>query len=90
MTHKEYLLSAEWNKKRHIILKRDWYKCVCCNSQDYSEVHHRTYKTLWTMLEIYDLYTLCNKCHKLIHKNTKIIWWEIVQKRKRKKKFIKK
>jgi len=85
MNYQEYLLSEEWKEKRKIVIKRDWWKCRCCNSKNSLNVHHRTYSTIHTEEEINDLTLLCNKCHELIHSKTKIKKWVITHNKKKKK-----
>lgn len=37
---RQYYSSRYHGGLRYVVLKRDGYKCVCCNSQHYLNVHH--------------------------------------------------
>jgi 5-methylcytosine-specific restriction endonuclease McrA len=60
-----YLKSFEWKNKRENILKRDNYKCVCCNS-DATQVHHINYNNVY-LENFTDLISVCYNCHQKIH-----------------------
>lgn len=59
----EYLQSAEWYEKRNRIMQRDGYTCQNCGSQEYLQVHHKTYAHIFHELDE-ELITLCTDCHK--------------------------
>jgi len=62
-----YLKSNEWKNKRLLILKRDNYKCKCCNEKA-TEVHHINYDTV--LKEDFNiLISVCRNCHQKIHFN---------------------
>jgi len=67
--YKKYISSAEWDKIRKKVLKRDEYKCSHCGDDKTSlHVHHLTYANLGDEENhLEDLTTLCVKCHKKIH-----------------------
>ncbi len=72
LSYKGFLKSKYWNKVRGLILKRDCYKCVICQSKIRLEVHHDTYIHHFDELKhLYDLITLCNKCHTAHHYSQK-------------------
>ena len=37
-----YLKSDEWKRKRHVVLKRDNWRCTCCG-EPATQVHHKRY-----------------------------------------------
>jgi 5-methylcytosine-specific restriction endonuclease McrA len=69
-----YLVSPHWLNLRESILKRDQYRCRTCNCSGTRtnplHAHHNCYDDLWNENEI-NLVTLCNRCHKAIHKAIK-------------------
>lgn len=80
--YKKYSLqlnSYKWKNKRQQIIERDKYKCVYCGRTDNLQVHH-TYYLIYENNEKVkpwnypdeSLITVCNDCHKKIHKNQKI------------------
>jgi len=71
-TYDAYLKSPRWKALRTFILERDSHRCVTCNTTEDLRVHHRTYVKKDGEWEKYDLYTLCQECHNLIHRNRKI------------------
>lgn len=66
MKYAEYLKTDEWQAKRRVVLKRDDYRCVACNSKVKLQVHHRKYDPRGTE-KLIDLYTLCAGCHHMFH-----------------------
>jgi hypothetical protein len=63
----DYLNSERWQTLREATIHRDHYKCAICESKDDLQVHHRTYITIFTPAEFFDLITLCRKCHERHH-----------------------
>ena len=61
----EYLESDEWKERRKAVLKRDKNKCRFCGKKA-THIHHLTYKNIFQE-PLYDLVSLCNGCHQLIH-----------------------
>ena len=61
-----YLQSPDWNIKRSTVLERDKYKCRICGFGDKLQVHHLTYDRVYDE-SLYDLVTVCEDCHTLIH-----------------------
>jgi len=57
--------TVEWDKARKAARKRDGNRCVVCSSTEDLEVHHIDHgpdnHVLWNLI------TLCKKCHVLIH-----------------------
>lgn len=74
------LHNDNWKIKRDNILKRDNYTCRYCGRHDgILQVHHKYYNIYpnGTRPKPWDypddaLITLCDDCHKRVHKNTKI------------------
>ena len=78
--YEELLRTPQWKIKREKILRRDNYKCRCCGSSLYLQVHHRQYhscrstgekKAPWVYEDRY-LVTLCSSCHKRGHQTYQI------------------
>ena len=68
MTHKEYMRSKMWQRKREkfINLKKNPC-CEVCGSKEANQVHHRTYQRL-LVEKMSDLVLLCRECHHEFHK----------------------
>jgi hypothetical protein len=70
MTYGEQLKDPRWLEKRKEILRRDGFKCVCCNISDVKlNVHHGIYfkyTMAWEYADEY-LHTLCDPCHERTH-----------------------
>lgn len=62
---KKYYINKKWKINREIVLERDKYKCVICSNKKKIHVHHVDKDRLNN--EIYNLLTLCAKCHMKIH-----------------------
>lgn len=70
--YSEYLRTDHWQSQRKAALKRAEFRCQVCNSGDKQlDVHHRTYERLGVEIPA-DLIVLCNDCHTLFHKNSKL------------------
>jgi len=61
-------LSPRWKELREKRLQMDDQKCVRCGKAYQIQVHHRRYPAAWGLEKIEDLVTLCDSCHKAIHK----------------------
>jgi hypothetical protein len=62
-----YLQSEDWKRKRHVVLKRDNWKCVYCGKKA-SEVHHKRYARVNIGKEPIEwLISVCPKCHAMQH-----------------------
>lgn len=86
LTYSQQLLTEKWKNKRMKILCRDEFKCTVCKSTKKLQVHHTKYmfgKLAWQYPDNW-LVTLCEKCHKKVHKIKSRV------RRKRVKKVIKK
>ena len=67
--YNSYLRSKAWETKRTQVLKRDGYRCVCCNTQAVDvplEVHHKTYENIGKE-PLSDLASMCKSCHDATH-----------------------
>jgi 5-methylcytosine-specific restriction endonuclease McrA len=65
--YEAYMLSERWRLKRCERLRMDGYECQTCCSKKNLEVHHRKYENFGNE-KMEDLRTLCDLCHKAIHK----------------------
>ena len=79
LTYEDLLKTEEWKDKRDTILKRDDYKCRFCGKACNLQVHHKYYSRYPNGQLAYPwnypdeaLITLCNVCHKKVHKSKKI------------------
>ena len=62
-----YLKSDAWKRKRYVVLKRDNWKCVYCDSHA-TEVHHKKYAKYNIGREPIDwLVSVCKSCHDSMH-----------------------
>lgn len=72
--YKEFLKTPYWKIIAYWVKKKSDYKCSICNNKNSLNAHHRTYDRhfqehlYWEI----DLICLCNKCHSLFHKNSKL------------------
>jgi hypothetical protein len=64
--YEEYLRSAEWLKKRNLVLNRDDFVCQACLEEPATEVHHQTYDQIFDEF-LFDLISVCRKCHERLH-----------------------
>jgi hypothetical protein len=65
MPYPQYLQTPEWKAYREVALRRAWYRCQMCESdQTPLYVHHRTYKRRGEEVPE-DLCVLCRSCHAL-------------------------
>jgi hypothetical protein len=63
----DYLKSDDWKRKRALVLKRDGYKCVFCQSRA-TQVHHKRYAPRNIGREPIDwLVAVCDACHRNQH-----------------------
>src|SRR5690606_3231394 len=63
-----YLKSAEWQRKRYVVLKRDNWKCVYCGARA-TQVHHKKYAKRNIGKEpINWLVSICKPCHESQHR----------------------
>jgi hypothetical protein len=68
MTHKKYMRSEMWRRKREKFLNHRKSRCCeMCGSKDANQVHHRTYQRL-LVEKMSDLVLLCRECHDKFHK----------------------
>ena len=73
------LHDVRWYKKRATILARDNSQCQYCGSYDNLQIHHKYYSKYPDETKVYPwdypndaLITLCDNCHKRVHKCKKI------------------
>ena len=63
----EYLKSDAWQRKRHVVLKRDNWRCVYCGAAA-TQVHHKKYARKSIGKEpIKWLVSVCKPCHDSKH-----------------------
>lgn len=65
----DYIQSEEWAKKAEQRRAIDGHKCAICGSTERLHVHHRHYRTLGNEDVEKDLVTLCEACHRDVHKD---------------------
>ena len=78
-SYKDLLNCCEWKQKRNKIMNRDNNRCVYCGTVHFLQVHHTYYNVCpngekvnpWAYPDD-ALITLCDDCHKKVHKNKKI------------------
>lgn len=64
----EYLKSDAWQRKRHVVLKRDNWRCVFCGAPA-TQVHHKRYARKNIGNEpIKWLVSVCKSCHDSKHR----------------------
>ncbi len=65
---KRFKRSSKWSKIRKYVIEIDGYKCRCCGRKWGLQVHHIIPFSIDPSqeLNIYNLITLCGKCHFLI------------------------
>ena len=71
MTYPEQIKDGRWQRKRLEIMSRDKFQCRNCHETNAPNVHHLYYES-GAMIWEYDneaLVTLCERCHKIIHKD---------------------
>jgi len=61
-----YLLSATWEQKRQLVLKRDNHLCQGCLTNKATEVHHLTYDHKYNEF-MFELISICGPCHRRYH-----------------------
>ena len=62
----EYLLTPEWKERRSAVLRRDRFICQGCLEARATEVHHRSYRSVFSEL-LFDLVSVCKECHTKAH-----------------------
>lgn len=68
MTHKKYMRSKMWQRKRQQFLdSKEDTCCEVCGVKEANQVHHRTYQRL-LIEKMSDLVLLCRECHDVFHK----------------------
>lgn len=61
-----YLRTTYWNERRKLVLKRNNGLCERCNWRRSTQVHHKTYASVFNE-HLTDLIALCRQCHATIH-----------------------
>lgn len=68
-----YYKSAHWNKIRQQRYEMDGFSCIQCKDESsILHCHHTNYKNLFNEDVVSDLHTLCETCHKLVHKYSRL------------------
>lgn len=70
LTYARQLDDPRWKAKRQVILTRDEFNCANCGANSSLHVHHIKYTGYAWEAPDKDLITLCNVCHKKVHKGT--------------------
>ena len=63
--HNAYLKTADWRKRRELVLKRDNFLCQSCLDNKATQVHHKSYR-YWKNEPLFELVSVCDECHKII------------------------
>lgn len=64
----EYLKSDAWQRKRHVVFKRDGWRCVHCGRRA-TQVHHKKYAKYNIGKEPIEwLESVCENCHQALHR----------------------
>ncbi len=72
MPYREYLVTPEWQQRRHLHLENAGHRCQVCSAPHSLHVHHRTYLNRGNE-RFSDLTVLCATCHKLFHDHGKVV-----------------
>ena len=64
----KYIKSAEWQKLKLLVSKRDKHQCFICDSKDKLEYHHLYHPKNLYDTKMYQCITVCQKHHKKLHK----------------------
>lgn len=62
-----YLKSDQWKRKRHVVLKRDNWRCKYCGAYA-TQVHHKKYAKTIGKEPIKWLVSICESCHDTKHR----------------------
>ena len=65
--YQAYLRGPEWAAKKAARLDLDGHRCQGCQQEEHLQVHHVTYARRGRE-RISDLITVCDRCHRMIHK----------------------
>ena len=66
--YRRYIRSPEWEKRKAVRMEIDGYRCVMCGDTKALQVHHVSYRNLGHEDILRDLCTVCNSCHRKIHR----------------------
>lgn len=66
--YEDYISSPEWAEKKQARMNLDGHECQGCRSDKDLRVHHVTYARFGGRERMSDLITVCERCHRLIHK----------------------
>jgi len=66
VSYSGYLQTDHWKRVRLGAMKRAWFQCEKCGSEQEIQVHHLTYDRLWHERPG-DLIVLCRECHLITH-----------------------
>lgn len=67
-SYRKYRETDKYKQKKEQVLRRDGLQCQLCGTGKNLLVHHITYRRLGNE-PLEDLITLCENCHKAVHKN---------------------
>lgn len=71
-SYKKFLETPYWEAVRTAVINRDGKRCTKCGSTKRLQAHHKTYEHHGKEhLHLGDLTTLCQPCHKAVHKRQK-------------------
>ena len=58
-----------YERLRHLVLRRDGWRCQSCGTMTNLEVHHMEFRSHSGDDVEQNLITLCSACHSIVHRN---------------------
>jgi hypothetical protein len=74
ISYKDYLNSDWWKevKKKSKMRPETYSKCQFCNTDKHIELHHTSYKWIFTKDELRNIIPLCREHHQQVHDYAKV------------------
>ena len=67
------LAKDEYDKLRQRVLERDDWSCRRCGERQGLQVHHIIKRSFCRIDKIWNLVTLCNRCHELVERHVILV-----------------